>query len=188
VTLDLEKLVEEEGTNNSLANVRNDLYQATQDYIAHLRRERDEHDNPHSPEAKQLDDKFKTAKTNFDRLRAKRQKKINRAVFSPGKVTPDTKRAFTETERDYVEMIAEADEMLREISGGESLGEPVMEAERDSIGKTEQEDGPQETVEVQNEIEADGSGEQTSGEVRDVGTVTVDMDGEGGDGGVEEFL
>ena len=126
MTLDLDELVKEEQTRDSLAPVRDDLHEAARDYISHLRRERDEHDNPHTKEAQRANDEYEAAKAKFDKLRAIRQRKINVAVFSPGEVSREVEKNLTETEREYVDKISEADEELRRTSvDGDGVGQTV---------------------------------------------------------------
>ena len=126
MTLDLDGLVEQERESDSLTSVRDDLYEVARDYIAHLKRERDEHDSPHTKEAQKADDDYQNAKLQFDRLRAIRQSKINRAVFSPGDISREVEKNLTETEQEYVERISEADEDLRRTSTEDGeIGQPL---------------------------------------------------------------
>jgi len=123
---DLDELVEQEQTSGSLAPARDNLHEAARDYISHLRRERDEYDDPHKKEAQIANDEYEAAETKFDKLRAIRQRKINIAVFSPGEVSREVEENLTDAEREYVEKISEADEKLRRISvNGDGVGQTV---------------------------------------------------------------
>jgi DNA replication initiation complex subunit (GINS family) len=126
VTLDLDELVKEEQTSDSLAPARDNLYEVARNYLSHLRRDRDEHDSPHTKEAQRANDEYEAAEAKFDKLRAIRQRKINVAVFSPGDVSREVEKNLTETEREYVEKVSEADEELRRTSvDGDGIGQTV---------------------------------------------------------------
>lgn len=126
MSLDLEDLVRQEEEHESLAPVRDDLYEVARDYIKHLGRERDEHDNPHTEEARRAKDEYELAKRAFRSLRTKRQKKINIAVYTPGNLPREIEENVTKAECEYMEKISEADEDLRRMSAEDGeLGQSV---------------------------------------------------------------
>ena len=128
MSLNLEELVKKEEASDTLEFVRDNLYDVTRDYISHLRRERDECSNPHSREAREANDEYQTAKTLFDKLRAKRQQKINLATFSPGEPPRKLKGKLTDSEREYFEQVAKEDKKLRRMSTeDDEIGKPVSE-------------------------------------------------------------
>ena len=130
MSLDLRSLLEQEQEHDGLAPVRDDLYEVARDYIKHLRRERDEYDNPLTKESQKANDEYETAKTIFDRLRAIRQRKINVAVFSPGGISDNVKENLANSEREYVEKVSAADEELRRTSTDDDVGQTAANIEQ----------------------------------------------------------
>jgi len=127
--MDLKEVYEKESRLAELTEVEEDFYERAQRHVAQLREGRDQIDDEYSEEAQRADSKLSNAKLYLDRIRAARQQKINRAVFTPGKPPRKVVRNLTCSEEEYVDALIQADKELRSVSIGEGLGEPVSKEE-----------------------------------------------------------
>jgi DNA replication initiation complex subunit (GINS family) len=125
--MDLRETYNKESESSELTEVEEDFYERARRHIEQLRKERNAIEKQHSEEAQRADSKLSNAKLYLDKIRAARQQKINRAVFTPGKPPKKIIRKLTRSEEEYIHTLLKADKKLRVISVGEDTGESVSE-------------------------------------------------------------